>query len=99
MLAKERQVKQAKMLLTSIPECDCCTGDKVASSKLPYPAAQSDAVAEAILECCVLLMQRCPVQSGEQLCDLLEHFVTVVNLGKASATEEVHLLYFSHAAV
>ncbi|KAL3144083.1 hypothetical protein ABBQ32_003877 [Trebouxia sp. C0010 RCD-2024] len=66
-------------------------GDKTASSNLPYPAAQSDAVAEAMLECCVLLLQRCPVQSGEQLSELLERFGTVASLGKASAAEEVRL--------
>ena len=34
-------------------------------------------------------MQRCPVQSGEQLTELLERFVTVASLGKSSAAEEV----------
>lgn len=56
---------------------------------MPYPAAQSDAVAEAMLQCCILLLQRCPVHSGEQLSELLERFVAVASLGKASAAEEV----------
>ncbi|KAL3144835.1 hypothetical protein ABBQ38_001942 [Trebouxia sp. C0009 RCD-2024] len=70
-------------------------GDKTASSNMPYPAAQSDAVAEAMLQCCILLLQRCPVHSGEQLSELLERFVAVASLGKASAAEECMLATLS----
>ena len=37
-------------------------------------------------------MQRCPVQSGDQLSELLERFVTVVSLGRSCAAEEVSVL-------
>lgn len=37
-------------------------------------------------------MQRCAVQSSDQLSELLERFATVVSLGKPSAAEEVPLL-------
>ena len=64
-------------------------GSKPVGYKIPCPAASSDAVAEVLLDCCAILMQRCPSQNGEQLTELLARFATVVSLSKATAAEEV----------
>ena len=37
-------------------------------------------------------MQRCQIQTGEQMTELLQRFATLVSLKKASATEEVRML-------
>lgn len=53
------------------------------------PAARSDAVAEALLDCCAVLLQRCPAQSGKQLLELMDKFASIASLGSHAAAEEV----------
>lgn len=70
----------------------CCwlhTGPKDASSHAAMPAARSDAVAEALLDCCAVLLQRCPAQSGKQLLELMDRFASIASLGSHAAAEEV----------
>lgn len=64
-------------------------GDKAASSQVSLPAARSDVVAEGLLDCCMALLQRCPVQSGEQLLELMERFAGIASLTSNTAAEEV----------
>lgn len=53
------------------------------------PAAGTDCVAEALLDCCAVLLQRCPPHSSEQLLELLERIAHVVSLPGKAAAEEV----------
>ncbi len=53
------------------------------------PAAGSDAVAEALLDCCAVLLQRCPAQSGEQLLEMMDTYAGIVSLTSSTAAEEV----------
>ena len=64
-------------------------GTKTASSEVSMPAARSDAVAESLLDCCALLLLRCPAQSGEQLLELMDRFANSASLSSSTAAEEV----------
>ncbi|DBA77508.1 hypothetical protein WJX77_009976 [Trebouxia sp. C0004] len=66
-------------------------GAKTASSEVSMPAARSDAVAEGLLDCCKVLLLRCPAQSGEQLLELMDRFASIASLTSSTAAEEVRL--------
>jgi hypothetical protein len=49
----------------------------------------SDKVAELALTCCKVLLERCPVQSGERALELLQRIGAVAALNRKAAAEEV----------
>lgn len=53
------------------------------------PAAGTDSVAEGLLECCNVLLKRCPPHSSEQLLELLQRFANITGLPSSTAAEEV----------
>ena len=63
-----------------------------ATRGVAVPAAGTDSVAEALLDCYAVLLQRCPPQSSEQLLELLERIGLVVSLPGKAAAEEVLFL-------
>ena len=65
------------------------TGAKTAPSEVSMPAARSDTVAESLLDCCTVLLLRCPAQSGEQLLELMDRFASIASLTSSTAAEEV----------
>ena len=70
-------------------------GRNSADAEPPFPAAATDKIAEAFLACLCLLLKRCPVQSPDQLLELLQRMSAVVALQK-SASEEVGLAIPQH---
>jgi len=73
------------------------TGAKTA--EVSMPAARSDAVAESLLDCCTVLLLRCPAQSGEQLLELMGRFASIASLSSNTASEEVSKCWWHLALV
>lgn len=64
-------------------------GKESAGGRVFVPAASTDSVAEALLECCGVVLQRCPPHSSQQLLQLLQRFAHIAGLPSATAAEEV----------
>jgi hypothetical protein len=65
------------------------TGEGQKPLNIAVPALRSDQVAEQALECCAVVLERCPVTNGERLIELLQRFGAVAALGRDLAAEEV----------
>ena len=70
---------------------DIHAGRPSQGSRVFMPAAGTDSVAEGILGCCRVLLERCPPYSSEQLLELLDRFANIAGLPGKSASEEVTL--------
>ncbi len=56
-------------------------------------------MAEKALECCRLVLEACPVTSGERLLELLQRIGAVAALGRKAAAEEVSCPFPMHYAM
>ena len=62
---------------------------KQGTGQVFMPAAGTDTVAESLLQCCSVLLKRCPPHSSEQLLELLDRFANIAGLPGKLAAEEV----------
>eukprot|EP00884_Botryococcus_braunii_P020254 jgi/Botrbrau1/6912/Bobra.67_3s0030.1 len=79
------------LIINSIPTSRGALGpgDQAAPSKPAVPAAAADSVAEGSLACIISLLRKCCPNSPEVLLDLLQSLAAVIDIPRASTSEEV----------
>lgn len=63
--------------------------DKGAKALMSVPAMQQDAAVEALLQCVLVLLQRCKGLEADQLLPLMQQVGVLLQLPRASVSEEV----------
>ena len=64
-------------------------------SAIPVPAMQHDVAAEALLQCVLVLLQRCPGLEADQLMPVLQHLGGMMQLPREQLSEEVRAQHSS----
>jgi hypothetical protein len=59
---------------------------------LSVPAMQQDGAVEALLQCVLVLLQRCRALESDQLMPLLQHVGSLLQLPRGSLSEEVRIV-------